>query len=75
MYYWYYGSLAMHRMGGESQRLWQAALEPALLQGQVKGTDGDAGSWSPIGPWGWCGGRVYSTAVAVLALTAGWQAR
>jgi hypothetical protein len=75
MYYWYYGSLAMHRMGGESQRLWQAALEPALLQGQVKGTDGDAGSWSPIGPWGWCGGRVYSTAMAVLALTAGWQAR
>jgi len=75
MYYWYYGSLAMHRMGGESWRQWKAALEGALLPGQVKDKDEDAGSWPPIGPWGWSGGRVYSTAIAVLSLTAAWQPR
>jgi hypothetical protein len=75
MYYWYYGSLAMHRSGGEHERVWRAALEAALLAGQAQGKGEHSGSWPPIGPWGWCGGRVYSTAVAVLSLTAGWQRR
>ena len=31
--------------------------------------DGDAaGSWDPDGPWGMVGGRVYSTALALLTL-------
>ena len=31
--------------------------------------DGDEkGSWDPIGPWGFAGGRVYSTALMTLTL-------
>ncbi|MEM9379367.1 MAG: hypothetical protein AAGB93_05395 [Planctomycetota bacterium] len=67
MYYWYYGSLAMRRMGGKYLRTWQAALAPALLDSQR--TDGSArGSWDPVGPWGHAGGRVYATALGLLAL-------
>jgi hypothetical protein len=75
MYYWYYGSLAMHRSGGDYEKVWKAALEAALLAGQNNDSGPDTGSWPRIGPWGWCGGRVYSTAIAVLSLTAGWQTR
>ncbi|MEM7516486.1 MAG: prenyltransferase/squalene oxidase repeat-containing protein [Planctomycetota bacterium] len=69
MYYWYYGSYAMFQMGGVHWRRWSKALKTAAVDTQR--TDGDrAGSWDPIGPWGWSGGRVYSTALMALCLEA-----
>ncbi len=67
LYYWYYGSLALARSGGDPTGAWVAALRSALLSSQRK--DGErAGSWDPIDAWGETGGRIYSTAMAALAL-------
>lgn len=67
-YYWYYGSHAMHQMGGDYWKTWSKALYSALVTSQCR--DGDAkGSWNPqVDPWGFAGGRVYTTAMALLAL-------
>jgi hypothetical protein len=68
MYYWYYGSYAMYQMGGNKHwEVWNKAMKKAVLESQRK--DGDfLGSWDPVGPWGYSGGRVYSTAAMVLCL-------
>lgn len=68
LYYWYYGSYALYQMGGERHwEPWRRALEGVLAPAQRD--DGDAaGSWDPDGPWGRFGGRVYSTALALLTL-------
>ena len=67
MYYWYYGTYAMYQMGGKHWEDWNKAMKPAVLESQRM--DGASkGSWDPIGPWGWSGGRVYSTALMVLCL-------
>jgi len=69
MYYWYYGSYAMYQMGGKYWKQWRKALEQTVLASQRK--DGSSkGSWDPVGPWGYAGGRVYSTATMVLCLEA-----
>ncbi|MDF1799770.1 MAG: hypothetical protein P1V81_11390, partial [Planctomycetota bacterium] len=65
MYYWYYGSYAMYQLGGKHWKRWEDALKPTIIETQR--TDGDAkGSWDPVGPWGFAGGRVYSTAMMAL---------
>jgi len=65
MYYWYYGTYAMYQLGGRHWKTWEASLKPAILDSQR--ASGDAkGSWDPIGPWGFSGGRVYSTALMAL---------
>lgn len=69
MYYWYYGSYAMFQMGGKYWKEWNKAMKPAVVESQR--TDGGTsfkGSWDPVGPWGYAGGRVYSTATMVLCL-------
>ena len=67
VYYWYYGSYAMYQMGGKHWKAWNRAMKSAVLDSQRK--DGSSkGSWDPIGPWGFSGGRVYSTASCVLCL-------
>ncbi len=67
MYYWYYGSYAMFQMGGKYWKEWNKAMKPAVVESQRK--DGTSkGSWDPVGPWGYAGGRVYSTATMVLCL-------
>jgi HEAT repeat protein len=67
LYYWYWGSLALHEIGGKPWRKWQPALEAALLQGQV--TDGaQRGSWPTETAWGLFAGRAYTTSIATLAL-------
>ncbi len=68
-YYWYFGSYAMFQMGGVHWKKWRGALQQALLPHQVK-RDAGRGSWDPSGAWGTEGGRVYSTALAVLCLEA-----
>ena len=67
MYYWYYGTYAMFQMGGAHWRAWEGAMQKAVVESQRK--DGDEkGSWDPIGPWGYAGGRVYSTAIMTLSI-------
>ena len=67
MYYWYYGTYAMYQMGGKHWRQWEDALTDTLLETARK--DGDTkGSWDPNGPWGFSGGRVYSTALMALTI-------
>jgi hypothetical protein len=69
MYYWYYGTLAMSLYGGQERGKWNEALKDAVIDSQR--TAGCArGSWDPVGKWCIIGGRVYSTAVCVLALQA-----
>jgi hypothetical protein len=67
MYYWYYGSYAMFQLGGTHWKKWEAALKAAIIDNQEKGGD-ESGSWDPIGPWGFAGGRVYSTALMALCI-------
>ena len=67
MYYWYYGSYAMFQVGGDGWRKWEEAMKEAVLKNQRD--DGDSkGSWDPVGPWGYSGGRVYSTALMTLCI-------
>lgn len=71
-YYWYFGSEAMHRLGGDHWQNWSQQLFPKLIESQV--ADGEwAGSWDPhsalSGPsWCSCGGRLYLTAMNLLSL-------
>ena len=68
MYYWYYGSYAMYQMGGSQYwETWKKAMEKAVVGSQRKEGD-EKGSWDPVGPWGYAGGRVYSTALMTLCL-------
>lgn len=69
MYYWYYGSYAMYQMGGDKYwEVWNKAMKTAVVESQRK--DGDEkGSWdAKVDPWGFSGGRVYSTALMALCL-------
>ncbi len=72
LYYLYHGSEAMNGIRSTSPkpwRTWYDQLKDTL--GDLQSTDGHAkGSWAPTGPWGYEGGRVYSTSMAILALTA-----
>jgi hypothetical protein len=69
LYYWHWASRALARNGGKAGRNWRSALERAAKSGQV-GKGELKGSWGPVGPWGYVGGRAYSTAMVLLALEA-----
>jgi len=66
-YYWYYATLAMFQMGGDYWRQWNKHMKAALVNHQRQSGD-EAGSWDPIGAWGFAGGRVYATAINTLSL-------
>ncbi len=70
MYYWYYGALGIHQVGGKHWKIWKEAMDKAIVETQRKDTTYCVykGSWDPIGPWGPDGGRVYSTAVLAMCL-------
>ena len=68
LYSWYVGTEAMHLVGKSDARTWNKALARAL-EAQQNDDRHAEGSWDPDGPWGHAGGRVYSTSLAVLALT------
>ncbi len=66
-YYWLWGTLAMHRLGGEDWKAWRKATLDAI--GRHQRVDGCArGSWDPLGAWGEDGGRVYSTVMSALSM-------
>ena len=77
-YYWYYGTVATFHLGGDRWERWNGHLRDALLPLQDRAMDGKGrrkhsyGSWPAYGrnwgKWGRLGGRVYSTAIAVLTL-------
>lgn len=68
-YYWFYGTVAMHCVGGREWASWWKALTAAVVKTQ--NLDGNRrGSWDPIDAWGEAGGRVYATAILVLSLEA-----
>ncbi len=65
--YWFFASEALRNVGGAPRTTWSKALVAALTKGQR--VDGEfRGSWDPSDVWGHDGGRVYTTAMAVLAL-------
>jgi hypothetical protein len=68
LYAWCQCSIALAMLPGSAEgKAWEEALHQALLPAQSK-TKSAAGSWDPIDCWGECGGRVATTAFAVLAL-------
>lgn len=71
-YYWYYGTYAIFQMGGNAWKTWSKHINKALLPNQDQ-EGNSAGSWAPKGVWGQQGGRVYSTALSVLALEASFR--
>ncbi len=71
-YYWFHGASALRQVGGKTEQTWRDALERALLGAQRREPCRE-GSWDPIGPWGFVGGRVYATAMGALALAAAWR--
>jgi hypothetical protein len=68
-YYWYYGTLAMHQVGGPRWDRWNDALKKAVIDKQrLKGEECEFGSWDPVDPWSADGGRIYSTTLNCLSM-------
>lgn len=80
-YYWYYASLALFQVGGQTWETWKNAVFPTLLDHQRgyhqadkdKGRDSkevldEHGSWDAVDAWSTSGGRVYATAINCLTL-------
>jgi hypothetical protein len=68
-YYWYYGTIALHRVKDvspaslEAWQEWNDALTNTLV-----GTQSSDGSWPAACVWGGYGGRVYTTALGAMCL-------
>ena len=63
LYYFHFGTLAVHQDGGRAWGKWKPALEKAFVNAQS-----NDGSWPAAGVWGEDGGRVYATTMALLSL-------
>jgi len=68
LYFWYYGTLALFRVGGAPWKEWNQAMKSTLLPSQM-----DDGSWIPISTYADYAGdsdedRSYTTAMCVLSL-------
>jgi hypothetical protein len=68
LYFWYYGTLAMFRVGGDEWKLWNVAMKETLLPAQDLKV-----SWKPISVYAEYAqdtdrDRVYTTAMCVLTL-------
>lgn len=68
LYFWYYGTLAMFRAGGDDWQRWNTAMKETLVPAQE-----EDGSWRPISIYaGYAqdsdGDRSYTTAMNVLTL-------
>lgn len=68
-YTWYNCTLAMFQAGGEPWKRWNDVVRDQIIALQCRDRQRcDLGSWDPQGRWSPQGGRVYSTALAVLTL-------
>ncbi|RMH05535.1 MAG: hypothetical protein D6702_00085, partial [Planctomycetota bacterium] len=68
LYFWYYGSLASFRIGGDDWERWNERMKTTLLEAQE-----EDGSWRPISLYARYAGdddhdRSYTTAMCVLSL-------
>ncbi len=66
-YYWYYGTLAMHQMGGRFWRHWNEKIRRMYPEKQRRSPPELFGSWDPDTAV-LNGGRLFSTAMSILAL-------
>lgn len=68
IYFWYHGALALSRLGGPEWNIWNERVKPILLTLQDKQGEWK-GSWKPAGTAhaDRCG-RIYVTALAIMAL-------
>lgn len=67
-YYWYAATLALFHLQGDPWAAWNTLIKRTILPLQSRSPHED-GSWPPEASWlGVSGGRVYSTATAVLTL-------
>ena len=67
MYFMYYGTLAMHQMGGRYWRAWNQKIKKMYPDKQRKSPPELAGSWDPDTAV-LNGGRLFSTAMSILSL-------
>lgn len=65
--HWFFASEAIRDCGEGLRGKWGPKLVAALAKGQRHDAS-FAGSWDPVAPWTEDGGRIYSTALSVLAL-------
>jgi hypothetical protein len=70
-YLWYYASQVLVHTGGPEWDRWYGRLVEVLAERQERAGP-KAGSWDPVAPvpdrWGEYGGRIYVTALHLLAL-------
>ncbi|MBI4713001.1 MAG: zf-HC2 domain-containing protein [Planctomycetes bacterium] len=66
-YYTYWGTLSMFLQGGKDWETWNKNTKQTLLKSQVR-NGSYAGSWVPDDKWGYFGGRIYATSMAILSL-------
>lgn len=70
-YYWYYGTHAALTLPSEQSKTWVEALEAELEDLQKGRKHGHReGSFDPAGPWGSMSGRIGTTALVALSITA-----
>lgn len=67
-YLWYNCTLAMFQAGGDDWTRWNNIVRDHVAGLQRPGDDCVRGSWDPRSRWGGEGGRIYTTALAVLTL-------
>ncbi|MEN8151095.1 MAG: prenyltransferase/squalene oxidase repeat-containing protein [Planctomycetota bacterium] len=67
MNYWFFGTMAARRAGGDFRRNWTRTIRRLLVKNQESGGH-ERGSFTPCGRWSRAGGRVYATATAALCL-------
>ncbi len=68
IYYYYYGTLFMHQMGGEDWTMWNNAVKTSLVSAQYKFPEPNSGAYPAIGFDGDVGGLIYSTSMCTLTL-------
>lgn len=68
MYFNYYATLVLHHRSDEDWPKWNVELRDYLVNSQEKGTSHQAGSWYFADQHGAVGGRLYTTAMAVMTL-------
>jgi hypothetical protein len=66
-YFYYYGTLSMHQMGGRYWRAWNEKIKTMLPENQRTEPPALAGSWDPDTAV-LNGGRLFSTAMSILTL-------
>ncbi|MDA1054126.1 MAG: terpene cyclase/mutase family protein [Planctomycetota bacterium] len=67
IYYWYYGTQALHHYGGDEWEMWNREMREILIKTQER-RGHEAGSWDPAGDHASAGGRIYMTALATCSL-------